>query len=78
MKFLKILGWWALFSVIFWGGACLWIYSLSPAPVTNGWVGISPRGGGEYIVQTYGVWLYIIVSIVLVVVLRIFKKSKTK
>ena len=54
------------------------IFFSSPSASVGGFMNISPRAGTEYMVQTYGLGLYVILSIVLIIFksLQVYKKKK--
>ena len=78
MKFLKVAKWWAVFTILWWGIIFVAII-LSPI---NGdsqrVIPLSPREGAEYLAQTYGLGLYIALSVILIIVtsLSVCKKRK--
>ena len=78
MKFLKVFTGWAIFSFLWWLFMFVIIFSSSRNASDGGFMTVSPRAGAEYLVQTYGLGAYVIISIILIVFksLIIYKKKK--
>ncbi len=75
MKYLKGLKLWFLFSIVWWIISIIWILHYPLKGDVGRYIPLSPRNAAVSIVLTYGLVLYVILTILIIIISNLRHKK---